>query len=346
MSPDDSIQVWRAARDLRAIVPSPARTAALLCAMVFALSLGAALGWSRVREADAPLPTAHVAVWITDRDADHVYGLNRDLLLVRSVAVRAPIEIEGRSDGGAWVVSSTNADPLGRHQLMRLTADGSIVAHAQLAPVFDLASDEFGRAEVVDFDANGERVRVFDASAAPIWQRAWPGASSAAAQGASILVGTSTGELALFDLTSSTAAPLRIFWGGSISDVAPGPASGTWWALDAHGACRVALFDAALAVIWSKTVGLHALHLAAQKGVERVWVADTTQPHVRRFGPGGALEIDRADVPLGGLDRACAALGSTLLLTAPGALLRLDSNGQNLPGQAGFDFLVDVSTVP
>ena len=346
MQPDDKFRLWPAARDSCAGILLPTRLAAIACALIFTLSISIALGWARVREASAPAPTARVAVWVSDRDGDQVIGLDRNLLLVRTLAVRAPTEIEARSDGGAWVVSSTNADPLGRHQLLRLAADGQIVARAQLAPVLDLACDDADRAALVDFDGSGERVRVFDAGAVAIWERRVSGALCAAARGALILVGSATGELALFDMNLPNATPLRFAWGGAISDVQPGPTLGTWWALDSHGTCRLALFDAALSVSWSRSVGLHALHLAPQRGVERVWVADTTETYVRRFGPGGALEVDRSDMPLGGLDRACATAAGSALFTAPGALLALDPLGQNAPGQAGFDFLVDVSCVP
>jgi hypothetical protein len=179
-----------------------------------------------------------------------------------------------------------------------------------------------------------------------VWERAWANAACIASAGTKLLVGTSTGELALFDLTSPLAPPLRLAWGGSIADVAPGPWPGTWWALDAHAYGRLALLDDAFTVKWSRSVGLHALHLAAQKGVERVWIADTTEPHARRFGPGGALEIDRPNMPLGGLDRACTTREGAALFTATGALLCLDAQGLNSPGQAGFDFLVDVASLP
>ncbi|MEO6709820.1 MAG: hypothetical protein ABI054_07615 [Planctomycetota bacterium] len=342
MQNDASTSAWHQARD-RFV---PAHATAVACAFLFALSALVALGWARARGASAPAASARVAAWVSDRDADRVIGLDRNLLVVRSVAVRAPIEVEARADGGVWVLSSTHADPLGRHQLLRLAADGQVVAHAQLASIFDLCSDEFGHAGVVDFDPSGETVHVFDAAASPIWLRAWPGALCIAVQGQRVLVGTMAGELALFDMTTPASAPLRLAWGGAISDVAPGPTFGSWWALDSHGSCRLALLDPGLVVIWSRSVGLHVQHLAPEKGVERVWIADTTQPHVRRFGPGGVLEIDRADMPLGGLDRAATTGVGSALFTAPGALLRLDAQGQNSPGQAGFDFLVDVASLP
>ena len=172
-----------------------------------------------------------------------------------------------------------------------------------------------------------------------------PGALCAVARGAQVLVGSASGALALFDLTSTGSAALVSNFGGVLSDVACGPRPQTWWVLDASGAPRVALLDAQLAPLWSREIGIHALHMAAVPGMERVWLADSTEPHVRRYGPGGTLEVDRIDMPLGGLDRASAWGAGAALFSAPGALLQLDSRGLGAAGQAGFDFLVDVSAV-
>ncbi len=340
-----SLEVASRARAFASAVRGLVKSGALWCAVAFMLSLSIALGWTRVHEAREPGAAARVAVWATDRDAGRVIGLDRDLLVAQSIAVRAPTEVEARPDGGAWVVSSLDADPLGRHQLLRLQFDGTVAARVPLGPSLDLFGDELGRALTVDLDSGAERVALFDAQLALLWQRHWPGAQCAAATPQSCLVGTAQGELLLFDLGSPTSAPLRTSFGGSISDVAPGPRADTWWALDAHGFCRIGLFDAQLGLKWWRNVGLHALHLAPVAQQERLWIADTTQPHVRRFGPAGVLEIDRADLPLGGLDRACGAPGGSALFAAVGALLRLDVQGQNAPGQAGFDFLVDVASV-
>ncbi len=312
---------------------------------MFAISASIALGWSKVRKAQGPAQNSRVAVWLCDRDGDRVFGLDRDLLVVNSVALRAPVEVEARPDGGAWIVSSVDADPLGPHRLLRLLHDGTLAARAPLGPILDLDCDELGRAVVVDLPGAVARVSAFDANATAVWTRAWPGALCAATAAGYCLVGTQAGELVRFDLNAPLAPPLRFNFGGLISDVASGPSADRWWVLDASGACRLALLDMNLTVLWSRPVGLHALHLAPTAGIERVWIADTTQPNVRRFGPGGVLEIDRSNMPLGGLDRACGAVQGSVLFPAPGALLRLDGLGQNLPGQAGFDFLVDVSAV-
>lgn len=345
MEPDDAVLPRGALREFARSLFAAIGARGLRCLAVFAISATLALAWNAVRFAQAAPPAARVAVWICDRDADTVYGLDRDLLAVNSVPIRAPIEVEARSDGGAWIVSATQSDPLGRHELLRLSFDGTILSSAQLGPLLDLDCDDLGRAIVVDLATPGARVRVFDAGAVEVWSRPWNGAMCAAAAAGRCLVGTASGELDLFDLASPNAAPLRANWGGTIGDVAPGPTPGSWWALDSNGTCRLALLDAQLNVLWSRNVGLHALHLAAVAGAERVWIADATQPHVRRFGPAGVLELDRPDMNLAGLDRGCSAPQGSVLFPAPGALLRLDAGGQNAPGQAGFDFLVDASAV-
>ena len=314
-------------------------------ALAFLLGLCLSLGWAIAREPRIPDANAPVEVWISDRDANRVVGLDRNLLPLRSVALRAPLDIEARTDGGAWVISAVHSDPLGPHLLTRLNATGSSSAEFHLAPVLDLAVDPHGRALVIELEPAGERLRIVDDSGASIWTRAWPGALSIAGSTNRVLVGTASGGLALFDPASPATAPRLSAFGGVLSDVAAGPLPGTWWVLDAAGSCRVALLDSLLAVMWSKSVGLHALHLAPVAGRERVWIADSTQPHVRRFGPGGVLEVDRADLPQSGLDRACAWRGDSALFTTPGALLHLDGGGQGSPGQAGFDFLVDVSAL-
>jgi len=302
-----------------------------------------AWGWAVAREPRPPATGSRVAVWLCDRDGNRVLGLDRHLLQVRSIALRAPLEIEARSDGGAWVVSAAAGDPLGPHDLLRLSAAGELSLVAALKPVFDLCSDEAGRALVLDLGDGAARLQLFEPGSALAWSRVWPGALSAVARADRVLVGTSAGSLALFDLSAPGSAPRVAQVGGLICDLAQGPRPGTWWALDAQGASRLLLLDENLGVEWSTGIGLHALHLAPVPGVERVWLADSTQPHARRFGAGGLLEIDRPDMPLGGLDRACAWNEGAALFTAPGALLHLDAHGQGAPGQAGFDFLVDVA---
>jgi hypothetical protein len=220
-----------------------------------------------------------------------------------------------------------------------------VAARAPLGPILDLARDPQDRAVVVDAGPAGRRVLVLDDGGFVLWERTWAGASCAAASGTHVHGGCESGGLARFAAAAPNAPPLVSPWGVVVADVAAGPRPGTWWVLDAQGANRLALLDSGLGVLWSRLTQLAALHLAPVRGEERVWLADATEPHARRFGSGGVLEIDRPDVLQGGLDRAETTADGALLLTAPGALLVLDAQGRNAPGQGGFDFLVDVGVV-
>jgi hypothetical protein len=104
----------------------------------------------------------------------------------------------------------------------------------------------------------------------------------------------------------------------------------------------VTRLDAQLQREWTHELGFAAAHLAVGETGE-VWVADTASGRVRCLGSDGALRWERSDLPLIGLDRTLAGREGAVLIQAPGALLRLDSNGGNLPGQGGFAFVTDLS---
>jgi hypothetical protein len=102
--------------------------------------------------------------------------------------------------------------------------------------------------------------------------------------------------------------------------------------------------DADLGVAWELPTGIRPAHLIPDAGRGCVWAADVNEPFVRRWGVDGSLELNLGDLPLGGLDRG-VVLGGGIVLTAPGALLRLDGTGGVLPGQGGFHFPVDLAAV-
>jgi hypothetical protein len=97
-----------------------------------------------------------------------------------------------------------------------------------------------------------------------------------------------------------------------------------------------------LSVRWAANLPRRAAHLAPVPGEERVWIANTESPCVLRYGPGGALELDRCGLPLPGLDRA-VAWRDGLAVAAVGAILRLDGLGNLKPGQGGFVALSDLA---
>ncbi len=132
---------------------------------------------------------------------------------------------------------------------------------------------------------------------------------------------------------------------GEIQDLAPGPTPGSTWALDTQGTGRLFLLDDALAIRWVAGVGYPCAHLGPVPGEERVWIADTSSPRVRRFGPNAVVELDRQGLPSDHLGRSIAWRDGGVLLLSPAAILHVGSGGSIAPGQGGFAWLSDGARV-
>ena len=159
-----------------------------------------------------------------------------------------------------------------------------------------------------------------------------------------ILCGTNGGAVLRVDPLSG-AVLAEVPLGGTIRDLAPGPTPGSVWALDTQGNGRLFLLDASLAIRWSAGVGFPCAHLGAVPGEERVWVADTSSPRVRRFGANAVVELDQQGLPGGPFDRSIAWRDGGVLLLAPGAILQVTASGTVAPGQGGFAWLSDGARV-
>jgi hypothetical protein len=306
------------------------------------LGAGLAVAWRSAPFSSGEFQPGPPVTWVADRDADAVIGLDAELFVSRRFELESPVELAVRSDRSVWALSARDGHPLGAHDLVLHSADGRREAVATFGPVFDL--DLLGDDALV-VEHSGEHGRVVRVGAARPATNLLelPTATCAAGAGERLLVGTTDGEVWLVDATTLpvTVVAKRAV-GGPLGDVAVGPTPGSWWTLGLGGAGRLCLLDPDLTPRWMVAPGVHALHLAPVRGAERVWLADTTEPFARRFGAHGAIELDVADLPLAGLDRAVALADGGLLLAAPGAVLRLDADGAVAPGQGGFDFLVDI----
>ncbi|MBM3989709.1 MAG: hypothetical protein FJ298_01745 [Planctomycetes bacterium] len=294
-----------------------------------------------------------IAGWVLDRDGNALAGLDADRLLVRRFVVPAPVELAAASDGDLWVVSANPASPLGPTRLLLVDDEsGGVTREWALSTVLDLEtvhgvelSGPVGdEALVVELDSGGERrvSRVARSGGCVTVERSSDAFCAAAAWGCT-LVGSERGELRLFGPDGQRLA--RRAFGGVISDVAPGPQQGQWWVLDVAsgaGGARLALLGRDLASRWQVPAGVAALTLAPVEGAERVWLCDEAGAFARRFGPGGVLELAHVDLAHGGASRASAGDDGSLWLAAPGALLCLDGSGAAIPGQGGWEFLVDV----
>ncbi len=310
-----------------------------------AAGLGAlAVGLAAFASAESPpQPPGEVVVWAADRDASRVLGLDRELRLARRIPVGFPLDVEPSHDGGLWVLRAETGLSTATHRLDRFDATGNLVAELWIERVLDLDILAAGeQALVVELRAGSlprlVRVRT-EGSVFPLLERAQ--LRSVVGERDSAVLGTGDGAvLRVHAESGSVLASAQI--GGNLVDLAPGPVGGEVWALDDSGSGRILLLDANLTVLWSAPLARPAAHLAGVRGQARAWVAGTTQPCVTRYGPGGTTELDRCDLPLGGFDRTLAWRDG-VLVTAVGALLRLDRDGNLRPGQGGFDFLVDLA---
>jgi hypothetical protein len=304
---------------------------------------------------DAPVETLSeprgsqrpVRYFAADRDAGQVIALDVDLIEVRRFAAPYVIELETRSDGRLWAVSASALGPLGPHSLRKLDLHGQIEFERPVGPLYDLACLDGDWALLVEQRPDGLR-EASATSGAGVVKSLAIGASLATVAGRAggVLVGGHDGWLRSYRLWPMPGLAQERDFGGVIADVAPGPERGSFYVLDAAGSPsqrRLALVNAALATVWSRPLGCSALQLAVTSDSQRVWVADGGARFARRFGLGGALEIPYASLPVAGCDRGVAEAQGGALFAAPGALVRLAADGALLPGQGGFDFLVDVA---
>jgi hypothetical protein len=302
--------------------------------MALGVLLSVALAWSS-RPAAAG---EGVALWVADRGANALFGLDDDLFFSRRIELRAPVALARAPEGGVWVLSATEGTPLGAHRLLRVDAEGVPQVDAHFGQVLDLGSLDGRDALVIERGPATELVRVVgqDGDMRTIFERT--GLTCVVGRGERVLVGTADGELVLLD--ASSGVPLAFHsLGSEIGDIAPAPRG--WWVLDVSGAGHLALFDEDLNLSWLAATHAQALHLTPEPGRESVWLASSTQPSVRRFGPGGVLELTQDELPLSDLDRGLAWRGGVLLLS-PGGILRLNRRGRIQPAQGGFTFAVAV----
>jgi hypothetical protein len=284
-------------------------------------------------------------LWAVDRDAHALYALDSDLIVTRTIPCGWPLQVSACRDGGVWVMRSGNGTPTFGGRLDRRTAAGELITEVTLATCTDLDVNELDEALVIESKTVAHpdralRVRI-EGSIFPLFEM--NGVTCVAPSQSSVALGTATGSVLRVDPHGSGAILSQTHLGGRIGDLARGPYPGTLWVLDVSGSRRLYLLDADLSVRWSVPVDLRASHFAPVPNAERVWIADTVEPRVRRFGPSGRLELDVSGLPLVGMDRATAWLDGGVLCAAPGAIVHLDGEGHLQPGQGGFDYLDDLA---
>jgi hypothetical protein len=321
----------------------PLRSLGFLSAGTLIAILGAAL-----RERSEPRPDrgpAPSALWVADRDAGQIYALDSRLILQHRWPCSDPLALAARRDGGLWVLRSGRDEPDRRPRLEHWSAGGERIAMVGLDPCADLDRSAADDALVIESASAAHTDRALsiegDGSLSVLCERA--GLTCIASSPRSVALGTSDGEVLCLDPARAGSIAKRFRLGGSIADLAAGPDAETWWVLDVGQTRRLFLLDGDLHPRWTSAIDVSAAHLAPVPGQERMWLCDTLEPRLCRWGPGGTLELEVIGLPLAGLDRACAWGEGGVLAAAPGAILQLDAEGHPRPGQGGFNFLTDLA---
>jgi hypothetical protein len=290
-------------------------------------------------------PAGPVAAWAVDRGAQELCGLDADLLLARRVPLGWPIQVRALPDGGAWVLRSSGGAPVSPSILDRIRADGSTGAEFDLGACTSLTLLASGDVVVVERrSASGGADRLLrcgEGGRTQILLEA-PNLACAAETSSGLIAGTRRGEL-LRAAPDPLVGPIpRSTLAAAIVDLAPGPRPDELWVLFGEGGARVGLLGGDLELRWSVPTGLRSSCAGPVRGEERIWVADRERPVVRKFGPGGKLELECANLQLPGAERIVAWTDGGALLVSVGAILRFDPRGRLLPGQGGFGELVDL----
>ncbi len=284
-----------------------------------------------------------------DRDAGQLVFLDSDLLEVARRSMPYALEVEPRSDGRLWSVSASALGPLGPHVLRRVDLNGVVDVELAIGPLFDLACADGEVALLVVGRSDGQREALEVTSSGAVRQlEVGLSLAAVAANGSRALVAGHDGWLRSHSLAPGAPAPLARHFGGVIADVAAGPLRNGFYVLDVAGSVaqrRLALVAEDLSTVWVRSIGCGALHLCVSGDRRRVWLADGGARFARRFGADGGLEVPFVALPLAGVERGAAHDDGGVVFAAPGALVRLAPDASPLPGQGGFDFLVDVAAL-
>ncbi|MEY2745227.1 MAG: hypothetical protein RL112_269 [Planctomycetota bacterium] len=284
-----------------------------------------------------PAPAGAPIVWVADRDASLVRGLDGDLIDSRSHALGWPLAVVARADGGLWVGRSGNATNDFGARLLDLSARGAEQGELWLEALGDLDVLADGRALCLERMADGEgRLWRVDLQATPRFLLRAPGLRHVRAGGRFAWCGGEDGRLMQVDVED-----------GSVSAVAclPAPILGLRPTLD--GGAWVALGGAApiLARLDSRLARMAQADLEAPVAFDVLpesagaWTLERSGAVLRARTRDGRprLEVDLAILPEA--RHVLALPDGGALVASPGGIVRFDAQGAQLPGQGGFAWI-------
>lgn len=310
-----------------------------------ALGLGACgallFAWALRIAAGEPVAPGSVAVWVCDRDAGRVWGLDGAGFLAREERLAFPLELAPAPGGARYLLQALRPGPDGPCRLLRLGVTGGSTGELELESARGLVVDREGtafalvggpeRPRLIGWTAGGELLslgewpggRTLRLGSARLWvlgeREAWPIAR--------------TPSEAQSTLASSVGWPAERLL-DAVFDV-----GGSWWLTEGAQRLHLRRLGAASAVILELEAPERTARLVPD-GKGGVWCLghDGSWRRIDAEGRRGALRI--------GLQRpqrsACTDGAGGFWAVSPGAVQRVDGTGRLRLAQGGFDVLVDV----
>jgi hypothetical protein len=280
--------------------------------------------------------------WVADRDRGALVGLDRDLFAVARRPWPTPVALEPAGAGRLWVAAALHGMPRGEHRLSLLEPRLGELLALDLPRVIDLATLTGGQA--VWLEDRGGSPWLARTGRASGWRaiEAPAGSQCLSAGSGGIAIGARGGRVWRFEGRWTPGPDL----GGAVLDLAC-DGEGGWWALarSRRGMVAVRLGPAlegrARTPLFPSREGVLTVVPPGAPGLGAAWVAAADTARAWCLGPAGEVV---AEVPLALRGAAAAAVGGdgAPLFALPGAVVRTTPEGEPLPGQGGFERLVDL----
>ncbi len=309
------------------------------------LAVGVCVGgcswWSANRESR----DESVAVWLADRGAGQVVGLDRDWIHRVAFRVSNPIALAPANDGGVWVVSALrnwrNRRRAESHEWFRLDSNGALIARGEWSGFRSVVSTSSGGCAVLLHQ--GRAVEFFDGGGDRIGSRCSLGGSTTNGEGFTRLVSRSGEE----QLALHRGGELGLLQDGRVIEsacfddrlVSACSSRAGWWLLTER---RLIELDVKLEKLRERKAPRKAAQVFSSGSGEGVWALDQAGRTAQEFGARGA-GWRRREWRLAGASLGMELEHGALLLITPGALLVFDGHGEPRAGQGGFSHLVDLA---